>query len=164
MSLRNITRLAKRPSAWALVGVASLLLSACSSGTYQVEVFPEQHYQQSFKRQEPPRLTPPESAVPVNGREILLSADQANVMKNPCREGCTPQSLQGATAALATQQDVVVHGADVFRVNCSMCHGPQGKGDGKVGNTFTSRVTTRSRPTSPHPPLRTSQTAAFSGL
>ena len=139
MSLRNITRLAKRPALWALAGVTALLLSACQQGAYQLDIFPEQHYQQSFKRQEPPRLTPPENAVPVNGREVFLSADQSAVMKNPCRDGCNPATLPGASATLNTQTDVVAHGAEVFRVNCSMCHGPKAKGDGKVGNTLTTK-------------------------
>ena len=122
----------------ALAGVAVLLLSACEPGAYQVEIFPEQHYQQSYKRQEPPRLTPPNGAVPVTGRELALSFDQANAMKNPCREGCTPANLPTAPVSLNSTTDAVAHGAEVFRVNCSMCHGPQGKGDGKVGDKLAT--------------------------
>ena len=37
--------------------VAALALAGCTSGTYPVDIFYEQHYQQSYKSHEPPRLT-----------------------------------------------------------------------------------------------------------
>lgn len=36
--------------------VAALALAGCTSGTYPVDIFYEQHYQQSYKSHEPPRL------------------------------------------------------------------------------------------------------------
>ena len=36
--------------------VAALALAGCTSGSYPVDVFYEQHYQQSYKSHEPPRL------------------------------------------------------------------------------------------------------------
>lgn len=33
----------------------------------------------------------------------------------------------------AANEDMVKHGAKLFSQNCSMCHGPQGKGDGPAG-------------------------------
>ena len=50
-----------------LVGLALLagvLAAACSQGAYPLDIFYEMHYQQSYKSQEPPRLSAPESAVP----------------------------------------------------------------------------------------------------
>lgn len=37
--------------------VAALALLGCTSGTYPVDIFYEQHYQQSYKSHEPPRLS-----------------------------------------------------------------------------------------------------------
>ena len=37
--------------------VAALALAGCTSGTYPVDIFYEQHYQQSYKSHEPPRLS-----------------------------------------------------------------------------------------------------------
>lgn len=104
----------------ALLAVAALLLlaaTACQKGAYQVDVFPEQHYQQSLKKQEPPRLSPPDGAVPVTGRELALDPAAADKTPNP----------------LPRTREVLTQGADVFRVNCSMCHGLTGQGDGTVG-------------------------------
>ena len=36
--------------------VAALAVAGCTSGTYPVDIFYEQHYQQSYKSHEPPRL------------------------------------------------------------------------------------------------------------
>jgi mono/diheme cytochrome c family protein len=50
-----------------LVGLAfmvCLVAGGCSQGAYPLDFFYEMHYQQSFKAQEPPRLSVPESAVP----------------------------------------------------------------------------------------------------
>jgi len=140
---RIFGQLGSKHSLWALTGIAVLLLSACAPGTYQVELFPEQHYQQSFKRQEPPRITAPEQSVPVTGREVALSFDQANVMKNPCAAGCTPANMPGARASLATTIDVVANGAEIFRVNCSMCHGPMADGNGTVGDKLAANGYTK---------------------
>jgi len=48
----------------ALALLAGVLAAACSQGAYPLDFFYEMHYQQSYKSQEPPRLSPPESAVP----------------------------------------------------------------------------------------------------
>lgn len=102
---------------WLLAVAASMLLAACGRGAYAVEIFPEQHYQQSYKRQEPPRLTPPDGAVPVTGRPLeLIATDSAAV-----------------TSPIQRNQKTLAAGADLFRVNCSMCHGPGARGDGLVG-------------------------------
>ncbi len=50
-----------------LLAAAALVLAlaafGCSSGSYPVDIFYEMHYQDSWGSQEPPRLSPPESAV-----------------------------------------------------------------------------------------------------
>ena len=37
--------------------VAALAVAGCTSGSYPVDIFYEQHYQQSYKSHEPPRMT-----------------------------------------------------------------------------------------------------------
>jgi mono/diheme cytochrome c family protein len=42
-----------------------------------------------------------------------------------------PEEYAGSTNPLGS--DAAEAGADVFRTNCEMCHGPQGHGDGPAG-------------------------------
>jgi len=85
-----------------IFGVATLfgiVLVGCSQGSYPVDIFYEQHYQQSYRSQEPPRLT----------------------------------GVVGAVAFYPPVASVVTDtGADLFRVNCQMCHGADAKGTGPV--------------------------------
>ena len=97
--------------------VLGLVVAGCTKGTYQVDIFPEMHYNQSLKRQEPPRLDPPEGAVPITGREVALDFATAIETANP----------------LPVTQEVIEGAAELYRVNCSICHGTQGLGDGTVG-------------------------------
>ena len=82
--------------------VAGLLAVGCSQGSYPLDIFYEMHYQPSYKAHEPPRLSPPASAVPWYGSE----APQ-------------PTSFAGS-------------GEHIFMTNCAMCHGATGQGDGQV--------------------------------
>ena len=83
---------------------AGILAMSCSEGAYPVDIFYEMHYQPSFASNEPPRLSPPEGAVPWFP---------------------TPASTRT--------------GEELFAVNCSMCHGLEGKGDGPVLRIMESK-------------------------
>jgi mono/diheme cytochrome c family protein len=78
-----------------------LLVVGCSQGTYPVDIFYEQHYQQSYRSHEPPRLPGVAEAV----------------------------AFYPPTASTVTNT-----GADLFLVNCQMCHGADAKGTGPVLN------------------------------
>ncbi|MCH7906383.1 MAG: cytochrome c [Chloroflexi bacterium] len=106
-----------------LIALASLALlaTACvqESGTYPIEIFTEMHYSQAFRSQEIPRLGGVESAVVYDGRgnaEDVLNVLPANVAH--------PYDAEA--------------GAELYRVNCSACHGQQGLGDGPVAAHITS--------------------------
>ncbi|MSQ40474.1 MAG: cytochrome c [Dehalococcoidia bacterium] len=121
-----------RPVRWAVflvvgLGVMALLLGACSRssypqrvGPYPWDIFPEMHYSISQRSQEPPRLYPAVGAVPVQGAELL---------RYP-----TLEEYKDVGMPLQIQQapNTVARGQALFQVNCSMCHGLQAKGDGKV--------------------------------
>lgn len=117
----------------ALAVGAGALLTACTptvnqplngnvwpfaGGQYPFDLFPEMHYQQSFRSQEPRRLYPPEGAVPVTGANFKPSAVEASRLQNPIP---LTQDSQRGDALYAT--------------NCLFCHGPQGEGNG-VANAF----------------------------
>ncbi|MCH7712066.1 MAG: cytochrome c [Chloroflexi bacterium] len=93
-------RLGAKTKLLTLVLTLGVFAVGCSQGSYPLDIFYEMHYQQSFKSQEPPRLSGVESAVawfpsPVN-------------------------------TSFGTD------GQHLFEVNCVMCHGAGGKGDGPV--------------------------------
>ena len=105
-----------------LLGLAvllGLLATACSQGSYPLDIFQEMHYSQAVRIQEPPSLSPPEGAVPITGVEAPLI--ELIVMENPV----PPVTTNGDDV-----NDVVLErGAHLFAVNCSMCHGLEGDGD-----------------------------------
>ncbi|MBM3940656.1 MAG: cytochrome c [SAR202 cluster bacterium] len=106
-----------------------MLAAACSEqgdpwrgpGTYPIDIFPEMHYQQSMKAQEPPRFLPPEGSVPVSGAgDTVLPASKA----------------EAASLANPLTDDRTRAGALLYQINCQQCHGATGGGDGTVGTRF----------------------------
>src|SRR5262245_66278573 len=73
------------------------------------------HYQQWFRAQEPYRLYPPEGAVPTSGSEVALDAGSAARLTNPI--------------ARTANTD---RGDRLFQINCQVCHGEKGDGQGRV--------------------------------
>ena len=73
-----------------------------SQGSYPLDIFYEMHYQPAYKAHEPPRLSPPASAVPWYG-------------------ATPPQPTSNAGS-----------GKYLYATNCVMCHGVTGEGDGPV--------------------------------
>lgn len=112
---------------YALPGMALLLLlTACSTGAYPLDVFPEMHYQPSYRSQEPPRLSPSAQSVPVTGKEVLYDFAAAGKLPDPMTP--TPENLS--------------HAAQLFRTECSFCHGPAGRGDGPMVEYFRQQGVT----------------------
>ncbi len=106
---------------FALLMVAAVSASACAvqeTNTYPVEIFSEMHYSQAFKAQEPPRLAPPGESV------VFASTGSPDQVLN------VPDKQERA-------YDPVVAG-DLYRINCSVCHGVTGLGDGKAARHITS--------------------------
>ena len=101
-----------------VLGMLFLVTAACSQGAYPVDFFPEMHYSQAQRAQEPVRLLPPEGSVPQQGAELSYTSDQYRELVNP-----VPVTEAG-----------LERGATLYQVNCSMCHGSQAKGDGTVGD------------------------------
>ena len=66
-----------------------------------------------------PRLAAPTEAIPIQG-PVLIDG-------------------QPASAATASYQKFSQRGQVLFGINCVMCHGPQGLGNGPVGGFFTPK-------------------------
>ncbi len=110
---QNLSRSAKR----ALLPLSAMIVavigaSACAvqeSNTYPIEIFSEMHYSQSTRMQEPPRLAPAADAVvfrQIGTEEVLVVPERA---ERPYDAG---------------------RARELYRVNCSVCHGTSGAGDG----------------------------------
>jgi mono/diheme cytochrome c family protein len=107
-----------------VLGVANFKLPAFpETGSHAVIVFSEMHYSPAYKVQEGPRLLPPEGSVPIGGPdttirapvEILYTADEYPALTEP--------------EAFAASYDAT-EGAELYRVNCMVCHGESMRGDG----------------------------------
>ena len=96
----------------AITVFATGLLVGCEVGSYPLDIFPEMHYQQSYRTQEPPMVPTPQGSVPVTGKEIPPNLGQALATENP----------------FADDTQAVAAGERLFYVNCSACHGPAGDG------------------------------------
>ena len=117
-------RLSSTPVRFGLLLVLAALFGiGCANGTYPIDIFYEMHYQPSHHSQQPPRLMPAAGAVPVTGKEVPLNAqvhpDAIDSIANPMPEVGVDE------------------GAKLFAINCSMCHGMEGLGDGQVLQTMT---------------------------
>jgi len=94
----------------------ALLMFSCAvqeNNTYPIETFTEMHYSQSYRAQEPPRLSAVVDAVTFNsegGPEVVL-----NDTEYPNHEN----------------YDVNI-ASELYRINCSTCHGATGLGDGSA--------------------------------
>lgn len=98
--------------------LTSLAGCLAKTGTHApIDVFAEMHYGPGFRSQEPPRIDSPLGAVPISGSDMELTLEQYRSLENP----------------IEVNQEALIEGAELFRVNCSMCHGPLGKGNGPVG-------------------------------
>jgi len=104
-----------------LLMLGSLATSACAvqeNNTYPVETFSEMHYAQSHKAQEPPRLAPPADSV-----AFKTAGDASQTLNVPDKQ--------------ERAYDPVVAG-NLYQVNCAVCHGVTGLGDGKAARHITS--------------------------
>jgi mono/diheme cytochrome c family protein len=96
----------------------ALLLGAvgCNPGAYPIDIFPEMHYQPSYRPLEPERLAAPDGAVPVGGAKPRLTFAQAAPLANP----------------LPPSPDTLARAQQVYAVNCAACHGSAGAGRGPL--------------------------------
>lgn len=98
--------------------LALLLASGCNTigrGTNQLDIFREMHYSVAYRSQEPPYIMPPEGGV-VN---FVGSGTSATVEIK--ESGRAPRTSK-----------TEVEGKHLYIVNCIMCHGQAGEGDGPM--------------------------------
>lgn len=99
-------------------GLAEFTLPAFpETGAHAVLLFTEMHYQPSYRVQEMPRLQPPLDSVPVTGKSIDYTRDEYATLT-------APDSVRAAYSEAKA--------AELYRVNCAVCHGESMTGDGPI--------------------------------
>ena len=118
----TLHRLRPRNLAALALGLAAVLvLVGCETGAYPLDIFPEMHYQASYRTQEPPHVGAPEGSIPTTGGEAPVTDFVSMIAKE------NPVPFTGET--LQT-------GRAIFETNCTMCHGLNADGDSYVARQF----------------------------
>lgn len=87
-----------------------------STNTYPIDLFTSMHYQEGFRTNEPPRFGMPEDGVPISGRDPAYAAGEIGQLENPVE---------------ATEESIA-RGQTLYQVNCQVCHGETGQGNGPM--------------------------------
>ena len=105
-------------------GIAKFKLPVLpETGSHKVMVFSEMHYQPRFDSQDPPRILPPPDSVPMSGAQNRYeSLEQYELLEAPAK---VVTDYNNDTAA------------ELYRVNCQVCHGSSMQGDGAIGSFIT---------------------------
>ncbi len=107
----------------------SLGMTGCATGAYPLDIFPEMHYQQSFRSQEGPRVEAPTDSVPRQGKPLPVDLGTAATIRS----------------TVASTDATLAQGKALFARNCAPCHGPEGKGDGPLVRYFENGKDNRSQ-------------------
>ncbi len=124
--LSRITSTGPMSARLRIAALAALMLMAVTAGaciqennTYPIEIFDEMHYSQAYRALEPPRLAPAAEAVTFDS-----AGGPSGMLEVPERQE-RPYDPQVA--------------ARLYEVNCSVCHGTGGQGDGPAAPYITSQ-------------------------
>jgi mono/diheme cytochrome c family protein len=121
-------------------GIAEFKLPVVpETGSHRVMVFSEMHYQPSYRSQEAPRLLPNPEAVPYGG----LGSPGGVVEHDMILKEIVPGSL-AEYGELKIPQSVKEsydpeHAQELFRVNCSVCHGLEMRGDSMMASMMEDK-------------------------
>ena len=108
-----------------IYGIAEFRMPAFPEAGTFIEVFNEMHYQPSYRTQEGPRILPPPNSVSITGRDVQYTSLAAH-------EGLQiPQDVLDSYDLEAT--------AELYRINCLVCHGTAMAGDGQFGTMMQEK-------------------------
>jgi mono/diheme cytochrome c family protein len=121
-------------------GIANFKLPVLpKTGSHKVMVFSEMHYQPSFRVQEGPRLLPATQSVAfsgLGGPGLVTQPDMIRI--EPQFASLDEARLLELPQEFADSYDPD-HAAELYRVNCSVCHGPTLGGNGSVATLMRDR-------------------------
>ena len=121
-------------------GIAEFKLPVIpKTGSHKVMVFSEMHYQRSFRSQDVPRLLPNSDSVLFGG----LGGPEGVIEKDAIQKEIVPGSLSQyrelEIPSRVKQSYDVESAAEIYRVNCSVCHGLSMRGDGPVAGLMRDK-------------------------
>ena len=121
-------------------GIAEFKLPVLpKTGSHKVMVFSEMHYQPSFRVQEVPRLLPATQSVVFSGLGAPGLVTQPGMIRiEPGLATIADAQLLELPQEFADTYDAA-HAAELYRVNCSVCHGLTLGGDGSVATLMRDR-------------------------
>jgi len=118
-----------QPAAYSLRSIVAVACFAAATPTWGFEWNKDMVDQPSVKPQESPAPPPPNS-MPIAGRETLPTPETEREQFKAKDEAASLRNPVPATAGS------VARGAYLYQINCVVCHGQQGHGDGPVGKKF----------------------------
>ena len=121
-----------------ILGIAKFHLPAFpETGVNKVQLFNEMHYQPSYSSQEVPRLLPHSESVPfVALGDPNVIADASLINKELTYQSLDEYRELDIPERFAQNYDRAKI-QEIYRVNCSICHGSTLQGDGPIRNKMT---------------------------
>ena len=123
-----------------IYGIAEFKLPVLpKTGSHKVMVFNEMHYQPSFRVQEGPRLLPTSQSVAFSGLGGPGQVTQPEMIRiEPMYSTVADAKLIEIPGDIADSYDAA-DAAELYRVNCSVCHGLTLGGDGSVATLMREK-------------------------
>ena len=123
-----------------IYGIAKFKLPVLpKTGSHKVMVFNEMHYQPSFRVQEGPRLLPTSQSVAFSGLGGPGLVTQPEMIRiEPVYPTIAAAKLIEVPKDIADSYDAA-GAAELYRVNCSVCHGLTLEGDGSIATLMRER-------------------------
>ena len=102
------------------------------TGSHKVMVFSEMHYQRSYRVQDLPRVLPPSDSVAFVAMGGPDGVTQGDMILQELRYDSLDEYRGLRVPDRVVRSYDASRSAELFRVNCSMCHGSAMRGDGPI--------------------------------
>ncbi len=121
-------------------GIAEFKLPVLpETGSHKVMVFSEMHYQPSYRSQETPRLLPNSDSAPFGGLGSPEGVLEGDMITKEVVLGSLAEYGELTIPDRVKQSYDPARTAELFRVNCSICHGMTMRGDGAVATMMDEK-------------------------
>ena len=109
------------------------------TGSHKVMVFSEMHYQRSHRPQDVPRIMPPASSVPHLAMGGPDGVTESAMIRHELLYNTSEEYGRLDIPDRVARSYDPAHAAELFRVNCMVCHGLAMRGDGAVADMMKEK-------------------------